>query len=159
MISSFHLFSQPFPFHLQLLLPGLRHRCSFLIRQPPQTKKWPKKKINNFLVPTIKKNPPCASAPVRSYGRRVWERARARAREEADVDASAESLCRRRLYIRLRPARALLFWWRWNARASILSLFLSLRYDIPFSGRGRALDWASAASVSPRIFCFWLFQL
>jgi len=57
MISSFHLFSHPYPFHLQLLLPGLRHRCSFELStsaNQKKKKKWPKKKIkdniDNFLV-------------------------------------------------------------------------------------------------------------
>jgi len=57
MISSFHLFSHPFPFHLQLLLPGLRHRCSFEFpTSANQKKKMTEKKnvkdniIDNFLV-------------------------------------------------------------------------------------------------------------
>jgi len=53
MISSFHLFSHPsLPFHLQLLLPGLRRRCSFELSnlRKPKKKMTEKKSENNFLV-------------------------------------------------------------------------------------------------------------
>jgi len=57
MISSFHLFSHPYPFHLQLLLPGLRHRCSFELSTSANQKKKKKNdrkknkdNIDNFLV-------------------------------------------------------------------------------------------------------------
>jgi len=54
MISSFHLFSHPsLPFHLQLLLPGLRRRCSFELsnlRIPKKNDRKKNHKINNFLV-------------------------------------------------------------------------------------------------------------
>jgi len=57
MISSFHLFSHPYPFHLQLLLPGLRHRCSFELstsanqkKEKKMTEKKIKDNIDNFLV-------------------------------------------------------------------------------------------------------------